>query len=194
VQEWLSALSREAARVSLTPRQLRFVEEYLLDLNATAAARRAGYSPKTAEVQGSRLLRNVKVQSEIQQLQCERSERTKISVDRVLTELAAIAFSDIRDVTCGHDGLLITPSPAAAKAVAAFSWSRDQRENGSTTTFAVRLWDKTYALDMCLKHLGLYRLRPDLETILTVLGPLGDQLRAHILARATGKKDGSVGA
>ncbi|WP_093231797.1 terminase small subunit [Thermoflavimicrobium dichotomicum] len=60
----------------LTPKQQRFVEEYLIDLNATQAAIRAGYSKKTAEAIASRLLRNVKVQTAIQQAKKERSERT----------------------------------------------------------------------------------------------------------------------
>jgi phage terminase small subunit len=56
----------------LTPKQARFVEEYLVDLNAKQAAIRAGYSPKTAEVQGCRLLRNVQVAAAIQRAQAER--------------------------------------------------------------------------------------------------------------------------
>ena len=63
----------------LTPKQRRFVEEYLVDLNATQAAIRAGYSKKTAEVQGCRLLSNVKVARKIAEAQKARSERTSTS-------------------------------------------------------------------------------------------------------------------
>jgi phage terminase small subunit len=80
----------------LGPRQERFVEEYLLDLNAKRAAIRAGYSPKTAEAQGSRLLSNVKVQRALTARMAARSQRTEVAADRVLLEMARIGFSDLR--------------------------------------------------------------------------------------------------
>ncbi len=84
--------------MALTAKQQRFVDEYLIDLNATQAAIRAGYSPKTADQQASRLLTNVKVRQYLAQRQGERSERTAITQDMVLRELAKIGFSDIRKV------------------------------------------------------------------------------------------------
>lgn len=84
--------------MALTPKQQRFVEEYLVDLNATQAAIRAGYSPKTAEQQGSRLLGNVKVAGAIEVAQALRSERTQVDADWVLTRLAAEAEADIADL------------------------------------------------------------------------------------------------
>lgn len=74
----------------MTPRQQRFVEEYLIDLNATAAARRAGYSAKTAEQQAARLLVNVKVAEAIAAAKAERSEKTKIDAVWVLTKAVAL--------------------------------------------------------------------------------------------------------
>lgn len=68
----------------LSPKQKRFVEEYLKDLNATQAAARAGYSEKTAQEQGSRLLSNVMVGKAIQAGMNERSKRTQITADYVL--------------------------------------------------------------------------------------------------------------
>ncbi len=73
--------------MSLTPKQARFVEEYLVDLNATQAAIRAGYSPKTAYSQGERLLKNVEVHRAIQEAQEARSERTGITQDEVIQGL-----------------------------------------------------------------------------------------------------------
>lgn len=78
----------------LTEKQKRFCEEYLIDFNATQAALRAGYSPKTAYSIGDENLRKPEIQSEIQTLIQKRSERTGISADTVITELAKIAFSD----------------------------------------------------------------------------------------------------
>ena len=76
--------------MALTDKQRRFVEEYLVDLNATQAAIRAGYSERTAEAQGSRLLRNVKVAEAIRAAQAERSETVGITQQYVLDNLREI--------------------------------------------------------------------------------------------------------
>lgn len=83
--------------MALTDKQKRFCEEYLIDLNATQAAIRSGYSPKTAEQTASRLLRNVKVQEYIAKRQKELSRSTEITQERVIKELALIAFSNNAD-------------------------------------------------------------------------------------------------
>jgi phage terminase small subunit len=85
--------------MALTPRQDRFVEEYLVDSNATQAAIRAGYAASGAEVQGHRLLSNAKVRDAILGEQVARSKRTAITADKVLRELARIGFSSLADVT-----------------------------------------------------------------------------------------------
>ena len=71
----------------LTPKQDTFCREYLVDLNATAAARRAGYSNGTAHVQGPRLLANVRVAERIEELQSEAAERAEVTVDEVIEML-----------------------------------------------------------------------------------------------------------
>jgi len=82
--------------MSLTAKQQRFVEEYLIDLNATQAAIRAGFSRKTAEQQGYQLLQKTSVAQAIEVAVAERSQRTQITADQVISELAKIGFSDIR--------------------------------------------------------------------------------------------------
>lgn len=74
----------------LTPRQARFVDEYLIDLNATQAAIRSGYSQKTAEQIASRLLRNVKIAAKVATKQQERQQRVQTSQDYVLTNLTEV--------------------------------------------------------------------------------------------------------
>ena len=81
----------------LTAKQARFVEEYMIDLNATQAAIRAGYSEKGAEVQGHRLLRNAKVAAAVADAKASRSERTEITADMVLRELALLGFANMQD-------------------------------------------------------------------------------------------------
>ena len=81
----------------LSPKQTRFVQEYLIDLNGKRAAIRAGYASRSAEVQASRMLRNAKVQKALEAAMQARSRRTEVSSDQVLEELAKIAFANFRD-------------------------------------------------------------------------------------------------
>lgn len=82
----------------LTPKQQRFKDEYLVDLNATKAAIRAGYSISTAAQQGARLLKNVNVLKAIAEAKAARSERTKIDADWVLRTLAEEKQADLSDL------------------------------------------------------------------------------------------------
>src|SRR5690606_14509916 len=94
--------------MALTAKQRRFVEEYLIDLNATQAAIRAGYSSRTAGQIGDENLKKPQIAAAVQAAQAERSARTQITQDRVLTELARIAFFDIRKLY-NDDGSMKRP-------------------------------------------------------------------------------------
>lgn len=89
----------------LTAKQRAFVREYLLDLNATKAAIRAGYSEKTAHSQGPRLLENVGIAAAIEEAKAQRSERTQIDADWLLKRLADEAVADIADLYDENGGL-----------------------------------------------------------------------------------------
>lgn len=82
----------------LTDRQARFCEEYLIDLNATQAAIRAGYSEKTANRIASELLSKLDIQEKITELKAERAKRTEMTQDSVIQELAAVARAEIKGV------------------------------------------------------------------------------------------------
>jgi phage terminase small subunit len=82
--------------MSLTAKQQAFVAEYLIDLNATQAAIRAGYSPATAYSIGQENLNKPEIAAALEIVMAERAERTQITADRVLTELGKLGFSDIR--------------------------------------------------------------------------------------------------
>ena len=86
------------ALIGLEPRQQRFVDEYLIDLNATQAAIRAGYSKKTAQEQSSRLLSNVMVSAAVEAARKMQQERTQIAADAVLREAWNIAIADVREL------------------------------------------------------------------------------------------------
>ena len=85
--------------MALTEKQKRFVAEYLVDLNATQAAIRAGYSEKTAYSQGQRLLKNVEIRTAVHNASKNRESRTEITQDKVLNELGKVAFANAADYT-----------------------------------------------------------------------------------------------
>ncbi|PTV94063.1 terminase small subunit [Rhodobacter aestuarii] len=88
----------------VNPRQQRFCQEYLIDLNATQAAIRAGYARANADQQASRLLKDPRVMAQINVLKAERSARLKLSGDDVIRQLARIAFADRRNLMALHLG------------------------------------------------------------------------------------------
>ena len=138
--------------VKLTPKQQRFVDEYLIDLNATQAATRAGYSPRTANEQAARLLVNVSIQEAIQKARKAQEKRTQISADKILEEYAKIAFSNIQDFAEFNDGTvrLISSEEIDREKLAAI-------ESVSETKDGVRLklHSKLSALDKLAQHLGI---------------------------------------
>lgn len=148
----------------LTEKQKRFVTEYLIDLNATQAAIRAGYSPKTAYSMGQRLLKNVEVQAAIQAAMREREARTGITQDWVVRELYKIAAADrgafARVVTLqeGQDG---EPPTQVVELTDTAELSEDQRAAlaGVETTksgIKVATYDKLKALELLGRHLGMF--------------------------------------
>ncbi|MGL4196533.1 MAG: terminase small subunit [Allorhizobium sp.] len=93
--------------MALTPKQQRFRDEYLIDLNATKAAIRAGYSERTAEKIGSENLYKPELKEAIDRALAERSEKTKIDAQWVLDRLANEASADIADLYSKDDGSLL---------------------------------------------------------------------------------------
>ena len=81
----------------MTAKQQRFCEEYLIDLNATRAAIRAGYSPKSAKTNGPRLLENAGIRARVEAMMARLSRRTGVSAERVVRELARVAFASMPD-------------------------------------------------------------------------------------------------
>lgn len=92
----------------LNPKQKRFCQEYVVDFNATQAAIRAGYSPKTAGVQAHKLLKNAKIQEYITQLSDNLREKTEIDATWVRKRLAMLATADLRHIL-GPDGNVLPP-------------------------------------------------------------------------------------
>lgn len=147
----------------LTARQKRFVAEYLVDLNATQAAIRAGYSAKTAEQQASRLLRNVQVRAAVEQGQQKTAAKLEVTKERIVEELAKIGFSNMLDyMRAGHDGdpyldfSQLTRDQAAALSEVTVEDFKDGRGEDARDVRRVKfkLHDKKGALVDLAKMLG----------------------------------------
>ena len=100
----------------LTPKQQRFVNEYLVDLNATQAAIRSGYSPKTANEQGARLVANVSVKAAIQAAIKAREARIEITQDKVMDDIECIKQDAMRQVADKDGNMGMANHAAALKA------------------------------------------------------------------------------
>lgn len=147
-----------------------FVEEYLIDLNATQAAIRAGYSPKTASEQASRLLANVKVQTKIAKAMAERSKRTGINQDRVVLELARIAFVNSSNVINPEDASIrdnATEDDLAC--IQSVKVKTMDGEKGTSIEREVKLNDKMKALELLGKHLGMWNDKLSLDGALPIV-------------------------
>lgn len=146
--------------MALTAKQEQFCNEYLIDLNGTQAAIRAGYAKKYADIQAVQLLKNTKVSACIQELQQKRQKRTDITADRVIKELARIAFFDIRNIF-DDNGNLKSPHDLeddTACAIASIK-SRVEKQGQDKEDWAeikeYKSNDKLRALEMLAKHLGI---------------------------------------
>lgn len=141
----------------LTAKQQCFVNEYLIDLNATQAAIRAGYSPKTATEQASRLLSNVNIRACVDKAMAERSKRTGVTAERVVLELACLGFVNAKDLVNMTDGsVLDSTSRDDTAAIASVKVKTTPGEYGNSVEREVKLSDKTKALELLGKHLGMF--------------------------------------
>ncbi|MCF2569529.1 terminase small subunit [Mediterraneibacter glycyrrhizinilyticus] len=160
----------------LRDKQQRFVDEYLIDLNATQAAIRAGYSVKTANEQGSRLLANVSVQTAIAEKMAERSRRTGVNQDRVVLELAKIAFVKLTDIIDEKGKIKDTATEDDLACLEGYKYKYSDTDGGYSVEREVKLSSKMKALELLGKHLGMWNDKVDLNVALPIVITGGDQL------------------
>ncbi len=175
----------------LNPRRQQFVIEYLIDLNATQAAIRAGYAVSGARQQGGRLLTNVDIQRAVAEGQEAAARRANVNADRVLTELARLAFADIAD----YEGLLRADvvdlqalPPGVSRAISELIVETYVEGRGddvqAVKRVKVKLHPKQAALDSLAKYLKLYGDR------LEVTDPLGEPLGSGAVAALMDRLEG----
>lgn len=158
----------------LTPKQAAFVEQYLIDLNATQAAIRAGYSARTANEQGARLLANVSVAQAVAEAKADRSAKLGLTAERVLEELAAIGFARLGDFArWGPEHFELKPSESVGDDAAAAPLDTravlevkskvtyTESESGSSTRreAGIKLHDKVATLKLLGQHIGMFSER-----------------------------------
>lgn len=160
--------------MALTEKQKRFVDEYLIDLNATRAYKVAYPSCKkdtVAATNGGRLLRNAEIKEYIEKRIKERERRTEITQDMVLKELAAIAFTDITEIvnTDGEEVYIkptVTLSDVKKKAISSIKQTKDGIE--------IKFHDKEKALEMLGRHLGMFKDKVEVSGDMKVNNPYAE--------------------
>jgi phage terminase small subunit len=157
----------------MTPKQERFVDEYLVDLNATQAAVRAGYSARTAREIGRENLDKPDIQAALQTAFAARSQRVEIDQDWVIRRLARIADLDLRKLFT-DDGTLRPIQELPEDVAGAISSVDVIKRKDDAEEYRVRLPDRIRALDLLGRHLGMFRDRVEvtgrgLETLLPEL-------------------------
>ena len=161
-----------AKRPKLTPKRALFCKEYLIDLSATRAAIRAGYSEKSAGVTGYQLLQQEAVMVEIQSLMDARAKRTEITADRVLKEYARVGFVDPRNImqVDENGNMTVTASDLLSSddAVCVSEIQQTVTENGGS--LKIKLHNKMVALEKMGRHLKLFTDVQEVKHTFTQMG------------------------
>lgn len=153
----------------LTEKQQRFVEEYLIDLNATQAAIRAGYSVKTANEQGCQNLAKLNISQAISERMAKRSKRTGVNQDRVVQELAKVAFIKMTDVVDQNGKIKDTASEDDLSCIEAIKYKHSDTDSGNSVEREVKIASKLKALELLGKHLGMWNDKLDVNVTLPVV-------------------------
>lgn len=140
----------------LTDKQRRFVDEYLIDLNATQAAIRAGYSAKTADRIGPELLGKTCVSEAISKKMAARSRRTGVNAERVVLELAKVAFAKMTDIVDSKGRIKEDASPDDLACIESIKYKESDNEYGGSVEREVKIASKLKALELLGKHLGMW--------------------------------------
>lgn len=167
--------------MALTDKQEMFCREYLVDLNATQAAIRAGYSDKTARSQANRMLTNVDIEKRIQELMNARSERLEITADYVLNRLVEIDQMDVLDIL--HDDGGIKPihewpkvwrTSLSGMDLAEMFESKDGERVLVGIMKKIKWPDKVKNLELLGKHISVQAFREQVKNEHDVVGTLSD--------------------
>ena len=175
-----SSKKTEDPTKELNPRQTRFVQEYLIDLNGTQSAIRAGYSKKTAANIAEENLRKPQIKSAIQVAMEARAKATEITAEKVLREIALVAFQNMADFCHVDESGMVQPYPldtlqdGASRVIKKVREKRVIRTVKGTkgrpdgdqildSTYEFELYDKVKSLELLARHLGLLHDKTELD-------------------------------
>lgn len=153
----------------MTNKQKRFVEEYLVDLNATQAAIRAGYSPETAGAIGGENLQKPEISRAIGKKMAEQSKRTGVTADRVVRELAKVAFLDMTKVVDGQGRIKENASEEDKSCIESIKYKSSSTDQGDSVEREVKVASKLKALELLGKHLGMFSDKFSVEGAVPVI-------------------------
>ena len=153
------------AQRKLNPKQQRFVEEYLIDLNATQAAIRAGYSPKTATAIASENLSKHSISAAIACAMAERSKRTGITQDRILEELAKVAFIKLTDIVDDTGKIKAGATDEDRACIESIKYKRTDTDTGYSEEREVKASSKLKAIELLMRHTGMLDSRISKEQL-----------------------------
>ena len=194
----------EQSEFQITDRMKKFVDEYLVDFNATQAAIRAGYSPDTANEQGSQLLARPDIRELVAEGQKEIMERTQTFQDNAVAELKIVGFSDLADFLTVKDGGIVEQKPfneltkeqtkciKKIKQTVRSSHSADGTILHQTAVIEIELHDKLKALELLGRHLGMFndsiRLKSEEPLPLTISFEVAPPVADIIITRGQGRE------
>ena len=175
-----------AGRKNLTDKRRKFVSEYLIDLNGKNAAIRAGYVPESADVEAARLLGDASVKAELETAQAHLARRTQIKQEQVVRQLALIAFSNFEDYTrLEGETRVLDLSVCDRDKLAAIQELTEDATGGSgdgekrlVLRTKLKLSDRTKALELLCRHLGMLKDSVKVTGDVTVTNTVADRLRA----------------
>lgn len=170
--------------MSLTDKQAAFVREYLVDMNATAAYKRAGYVAKgnAAEVNAARLLRNAKIASEIAAALEARNERTQLDADWLLTRLADESVADIADLYDDYGNVLpVRQWPLIWRQGLVSGIDVEQIGEGAGRVTKIKISDRIRRLELIGKHVNVQAFKEKVDVTVTNLADVIAQRRKRIM-------------
>jgi phage terminase small subunit len=159
-------VATEDTKTKLPPKQMRFVQEYLIDLNASAAYKRAypKAKPESALSNSTRLMRKDSICMAIKEAQDERSKRVEVTADDVLRELMRLAFVDPRAIMkWGPDGVTLKDSDTLPEDVARCVSEASQTTSLTGGTIRIKMASKLDALEKIGRHLGMFKDKIEIE-------------------------------
>jgi len=145
--------------MKLSNKQKKFCQEYIIDLNATQAAIRAGYSKNTARFIACENLTKPNIQQNLAELQANVAKRNDVTIDMIIGELKELGFSNIADFMVNGKMLpLAEVAKNKLKAVSQVKLTRSVNGDDKREIIEFKLYDKLSALDKLARHLGFYEI------------------------------------